>query len=53
MVMETTETLKENIEDYIETKVDLVKLKTANKTGSIISGLILIVALINISFFLI
>lgn len=51
--METTETLKENIEDYIETKVDLVKLKTANKTGSIISRVILGLAVARLGWFII
>lgn len=36
--------LKEDIEDYIETKVDILKLKTIDKTGSALSSAIVGVA---------
>ena len=38
--MENPETLKENVEDYIETKIDVIKLKAIDKTGSAVSGAI-------------
>ncbi|MCW3075929.1 MAG: phage holin family protein [Bacteroidetes bacterium] len=33
-------TIKGDVEDYIETKIDLIKLKTIDKTGSAVSGII-------------
>ncbi|MBI2721250.1 MAG: phage holin family protein [Bacteroidetes bacterium] len=33
-------TIKENVEDYIETKIDIIKLKAIDKTGGAISGAI-------------
>ncbi len=51
--MESTETLKENIEDYIEAKVDLVKLKAANKTGGVIAGIIFGLVMARLSLFII
>lgn len=38
--MENKDTLKENVEDYIETKIDIVKLKAIDKAGAAISGTI-------------
>jgi len=38
--MEHSDTLVGDVEEYIEDKVDLVKLKTASKTGSTISNVI-------------
>lgn len=38
--MDTTQTLKRNIEEYIEDKVDLIKLKASEKAGSVASGII-------------
>lgn len=38
--MEETATLKENVEDYIETRIDIIKLKAIDKTGSAASGAI-------------
>ncbi|MGZ3919457.1 MAG: phage holin family protein [Bacteroidia bacterium] len=37
-------TLKKDVEDYIDTKVDILKLKAIDKTGSAISGAIVGVA---------
>lgn len=42
--MEETATLKENVEDYIETRIDIVKLKTIDKVGSAATGAIVGVA---------
>jgi uncharacterized membrane protein YagU involved in acid resistance len=38
--MENNDSLKHNVEDYIETKIDIVKLKAIDKTGSALSGVI-------------
>jgi hypothetical protein len=37
-------TLKNDVEDYIETKIDIIKLKAIDKTGSAISGTIVGIA---------
>ena len=50
--MEHTGTLKENLEDYIETRIDLIKFKTAEKGASAISGIIVGVALFIFSMFI-
>lgn len=47
--MEKTATLKDphikkDVEDYIETKIDLIKLKAIDKTGSAVSGAIVGIA---------
>lgn len=36
----TDHTLKGDVEDYIETKIDIIKLKAIDKTGSAASGII-------------
>ncbi|MBA3663211.1 MAG: phage holin family protein [Bacteroidetes bacterium] len=38
------ETIKEDVEDYIETKIDIIKLKAIDKTGSAVSGAIVGIA---------
>jgi hypothetical protein len=38
--MDIPNMLKENIKDYINDKVDLVKLKTADRAGSAVSGVV-------------
>ncbi|MFY9310895.1 MAG: phage holin family protein [Bacteroidia bacterium] len=38
--MDTAQTLKGNIEQYIEDKVDLIKLKASEKAGTVASGVI-------------
>jgi hypothetical protein len=50
--MEHSDTLVGNIEEYIEDKVDLVKLKTASKTGSAVSGVIVGLALARLGLFI-
>lgn len=37
-------TIKSDVEDYIETKIDIIKLKAIDKTGSAVSGAIVGVA---------
>ena len=37
-------TLKNDVEDYIETKIDIIKLKAIDKTGSALSGAIVGIA---------
>jgi hypothetical protein len=39
--MENPDGLKENVEDYIETKIDVIKLKAIDKSGNALSGAIL------------
>lgn len=50
--MENTQTLKVDIENYIEHKVDLVKLRTADKAGSIASGIIVGIAMARLVLFI-
>jgi len=38
--MESGDTLKENVSEYIETKVDLIKLKAIDKGASVLSGIV-------------
>jgi len=42
--MENPETLKDNVEDYIETRIDIIKLKIIDKVGSAMSGAIVGIA---------
>jgi hypothetical protein len=51
--MEHSDTLVGNIEEYIEDKVDLVKLQTASKTGSAVSGVIVGLVLARLGLFII
>jgi ABC-type glycerol-3-phosphate transport system permease component len=44
--------VKENAEDYIQTKLNLIKLKTADKAGTAISGVILSVAVARLFLFI-
>jgi hypothetical protein len=39
-MIEEEGTLKENAEDYIETRIDIIKLKAIQKSGVALSGLI-------------
>jgi hypothetical protein len=50
--MEEQTTLKENIKDYVETKIKIIKLKAINKGGAAISGIIVGVALAFLSIFI-
>jgi hypothetical protein len=38
--MENTHTIKANIENYVEDKLDLVKLKAADKAGTAVSNMV-------------
>jgi len=49
--MEEQGTLKENAGDYIETRVELIKLKAISKSGIAISGMITVVITIILAFF--
>lgn len=49
--MENPDTLKGNLESYIEDKVDLVKLRTAEKAGNIFSRIIVSLALARLGLF--
>jgi hypothetical protein len=51
--MEDTGTLKENIQDYAETKLNILKLKAIGTGGSAISGIIVGVAMAILSIFII
>jgi hypothetical protein len=51
--MEHSDTLVGDIEEYIEDKVDLVKLKTASKTGTAISGAIVALVTARLGLFII
>jgi hypothetical protein len=50
--MENTSTLKDNIENYIEHKVDLVKLKTADKAGAAASNIVVGLAMARLVLFI-
>ena len=50
--MEDTGTLKQNVRDYAETKLNIVKLKAISAGGSAISGIIVGVALAILSIFI-
>jgi hypothetical protein len=50
--METTG-IKENIKEYIQTQIDIVKLKAINKGGEAISGVIVGITLGVLGFFII
>jgi hypothetical protein len=42
--MENKDSFKDNVEDYIETKVDIVKLRAIDKAGAALSGTIVGIA---------
>lgn len=44
--------VKENVEDYIHTKLNLIKLKTADKAGTAISGVVLSVIVARLFLFI-
>lgn len=44
--------VKENVEDYIQTKLNLIKLKTADKAGTAISGVVLSVIVARLFLFI-
>ncbi len=50
--MENNETLKEEVSDYIETKIKLIKLKTIDKTGTALSGIITLFVMAILSLFI-
>jgi hypothetical protein len=51
--MENPDTLKGSIENYIEDRVDLIKLTTADKAGSAISGVVLGLIVARLALFII
>jgi hypothetical protein len=51
--MEETGTLKDNVRDYAETKLNIIKLKAISAGGSAVSGIIVGVALAILSIFII
>lgn len=50
--MEHSDTLVGDIEEYIEDKIDFIKLKTASKTGTAVSGMIVGLALARLGLFI-
>jgi archaellum biogenesis protein FlaJ (TadC family) len=51
--MQNEGTLKNTVGNYIDDKVDLVKLKTADKAGSAVSGVIVGLVVARLSLFII
>ena len=51
--MEDTATLKDNVKDYVEAKVDILKLKAIRKGAPMISNIIVGVALAFLAIFII
>src|SRR5688572_286006 len=45
------QSLKDNVEDYIGARVDIMKLKAAHKAGSAISGVVLTLILARLGLF--
>ncbi|MCE3258872.1 MAG: hypothetical protein K0S12_513 [Bacteroidetes bacterium] len=51
-IKENVQELKKDVEDYIENRIDIIKLKAIEKTGSIASGAIVGIAVAFLGFFL-
>ncbi len=51
--MENTGTLKDNVKDYIETRIDIMKLQAINKGAPVISGAITGIAVAFLGIFII
>src|SRR5687768_6138677 len=50
--MEDTATLKDNVKEYVETKIDIIKLKAISKGAPMISNIIVGVALAFLAIFI-
>src|ERR1041384_5799884 len=50
--MEKQGTLKKDIGEYIDDKVDLIKLKAADKTGTVISGVVVGLLMARLTLFI-
>ena len=50
--MEEQSTLRDNIKDYVDTQINIIKLKAISKGGAAISGIIVGVALAVLSIFI-
>lgn len=50
--MEETSSLKDNVQDYVETKLDIIKLKVISKGAPLISNIIVGVALAFLAIFI-
>jgi hypothetical protein len=51
--METTASIKDNVKEYIDTKIDIIKLKAINQGGAAVSNVIVGVALAFLGIFII
>ncbi|MCE3227057.1 MAG: hypothetical protein K0S32_1608 [Bacteroidetes bacterium] len=49
---ENVEEIKKDVEDYIDNRIDVIKLKAIDKAGSVASGLIVGIAIAFLGFFL-
>ncbi len=50
--MEQPETLSENVQDYVQTRIDLIKLKSIDKASQAITSTVVGVAAVGLGFFI-